>query len=320
MDMLVSIIVPSYNAESFLVQVLDSIRNQVYTNWEAICINDGSRDNTEQILKHYTELDNRFKFFTQKNQGVSAARNLALKFCNGEYICFVDSDDTIDPYHLKHLMDMSYNYASSDLWMCSFTRNMNQHLINKEFNINTITKNDFVNQTIFNHNFNPQLWCMLFKKDIITTHRLTFTNGCTRGEDREFYMKYILHIQNITYSNAATYHYRVNSQSAMSSMTINSLTSIDAAERLIAYYKDAQSDLTSTMQIHKDYVIWKLCIVASLEKNKKLFHTLINTYDVKKSMSRLFTYPRLSVKISSFMYYISANFFYTLFCLIGKYK
>ena len=133
-------------------------------------------------------------------------------------------------------------------------------------------------------------------------------------------MKYILHIQNITYSNAATYHYRVNSQSAMSSMTINSLTSIDAAERLIAYYKDAQSDLTSTMQIHKDYVIWKLCIVASLEKNKKLFHTLINTYDVKKSMSRLFTYPRLSVKISSFMYYISANFFYTLFCLIGKYK
>jgi len=129
-DMLISIIIPCYNTESFLIQTLDSIRNQVYTNWEAICINDGSRDNTEQILKHYTKLDNRFKFFTQKNQGVSAARNLALKFCNGEYICFVDSDDTIDPYHLKHLMDMSYNYASSDLWMCSFTRNMNHHLIN----------------------------------------------------------------------------------------------------------------------------------------------------------------------------------------------
>lgn len=102
--MLISIIVPCYNSERYLSDCLLSILNQTYVNWEVICIDDGSQDNTLSILNHYATLDERFKIISQSNAGVSVARNKALSQCQGEYICFVDSDDLIEPNFLITLL------------------------------------------------------------------------------------------------------------------------------------------------------------------------------------------------------------------------
>ena len=93
---LISIIVPIYNVEKYLEKCLTSLIKQNYHNLQIICINDGSPDNSALILEKYAKLDNRIVLKTQKNQGLSAARNTGLAYSKGEYIMFVDSDDWLE--------------------------------------------------------------------------------------------------------------------------------------------------------------------------------------------------------------------------------
>lgn len=92
---LVSIIVPVYNNEKYIERCLNSILNQTYTNIQIIVINDGSTDNSYKICKKYAEQDNRIFLISQKNSGVSSARNTGLKEAKGEVLSFIDSDDWV---------------------------------------------------------------------------------------------------------------------------------------------------------------------------------------------------------------------------------
>ncbi len=98
-----SIIIPVYNVEKYLRKCLDSVMAQTYPSWEAICVNDGSTDNSLEILKEYASKDDRFKIIHQSNLGVSEARNTGMRAAKGEYICFLDSDDWIDTSSLENL-------------------------------------------------------------------------------------------------------------------------------------------------------------------------------------------------------------------------
>jgi glycosyltransferase involved in cell wall biosynthesis len=97
----VSIIVPCYNQAQYLDQALQSVLDQIYTNWECIIVNDGSPDNTEEIAKKWIEKDSRFKYILKKNGGVSSARNLGLDKAKGAYIQFLDSDDLLGERKLE---------------------------------------------------------------------------------------------------------------------------------------------------------------------------------------------------------------------------
>ena len=92
----ISVIVPVYNVEKYLARCLDSIINQTLADIEIICINDGSTDNSLEILNDYAKKDSRIKIIDQTNAGLSCARNAGMQIAQGEYIGFVDSDDWID--------------------------------------------------------------------------------------------------------------------------------------------------------------------------------------------------------------------------------
>lgn len=101
---LISVIVPAYNAEKFIGRCIRSIQNQTYGNLEIIIVNDGSADGTKQICQRYCDLDSRIRLISQENQGVSAARNRGIDDSKGEYIAFVDADDTMPPKALEILL------------------------------------------------------------------------------------------------------------------------------------------------------------------------------------------------------------------------
>lgn len=90
---LISIIMPLYNSGKYAEQAIDSVLKQTYSNWELLIINDGSTDNTTQIVESFK--DKRILYFEQENKGVSAARNLGLKNMKGDYFCFLDGDDLL---------------------------------------------------------------------------------------------------------------------------------------------------------------------------------------------------------------------------------
>ena len=104
---LISVIVPVYKVEKYLAECLDSICRQTYKNIEVICVNDGSPDNCAEILQNYAACDSRITVITQKNQGLSASRNNALLKAAGEYVTFVDSDDTIAPEMIEELFRLA---------------------------------------------------------------------------------------------------------------------------------------------------------------------------------------------------------------------
>lgn len=93
----ISVIIPIYNTEKYLRRCLDSIVDQTYADWEAICVNDGSTDSSLSILQEYADRDARFKIIDKPNGGQSDARNAGLDAATGEFINFVDSDDLIHP-------------------------------------------------------------------------------------------------------------------------------------------------------------------------------------------------------------------------------
>lgn len=98
---LISIVIPSYNQAKYIAYNLDSILAQTYSNFEVIFIDDGSKDNTAEILKNYTEKDSRIKYFHQNNSERAVARSHGISKANGKYICLVDSDDTWLPHKLE---------------------------------------------------------------------------------------------------------------------------------------------------------------------------------------------------------------------------
>ena len=89
----VSIIMPVYNAEKYVSEAIESVRNQSYENWELIIVDDGSTDHSPEIIDRYAQKDVRIQSFHNKNEGVSAARNFALSKISGELVTFIDSDD-----------------------------------------------------------------------------------------------------------------------------------------------------------------------------------------------------------------------------------
>ncbi len=104
----VSVIIPVYNVEKYLRECLDSVVDQTLGDIEIICINDGSTDNSLSILTEYAQNDSRIKIINQNNKGVAAARNLSIKESNGEFVCFLDSDDY---YPANDILEILYKKA-----------------------------------------------------------------------------------------------------------------------------------------------------------------------------------------------------------------
>ena len=310
---MISIIIPCYNSQDFLEECLDSIINQSYSDWEAICINDGSIDQTESILKKYCNIDTRIKYYNQENKGVSAARNFALKKSSGDYICFVDSDDTIEVNYLSELYSLML--FSDGLSIGNFTRSMLS--VNSKQTSYSLTSDEFIKKIIYDKKFCPQICCMLFKNSLIKKNNLNFIVGCTRGEDREFFLKYVIYIDKVQYSEKIIYHYRINGNSAMSSFNEKSLTSLDASVRLYRYYKERQHILSDHLQKSLGYAILKFLILTTLYKKTALYDAIKNKYNVSELLTPLDTHPSLIVKLTVWTYRLSEKLFKIIFQVIG---
>ena len=117
----ISIVIPVYNVEKYLRRCLDSVLNQTFSDWEAICVNDGSPDKSADILKEYAKLDPRIKVINKDNGGLSDARNLGINFTKGQYIFLLDSDDFIHSQTLE-ILDCLIESENADMILFDFDK------------------------------------------------------------------------------------------------------------------------------------------------------------------------------------------------------
>lgn len=213
---LVSIIVPCYNRAVYLPEALQSVLNQTYTNWECIIVNDGSTDNTEEIVKEWTHRDFRFKYVYKKNGGVSSARNEGLKVAQGEYIHFLDSDDLINKFKLeKQLACFKENI---DIVICDYFPFENEtgsflktRYVNPFPDLSNI-KSDIISK--WESQLSIPCHCVLFKSKLLHQDRfIEFDVLLANHEDWVFWAKLFYYSSGVFNLNLSLASYRIHSQS-----------------------------------------------------------------------------------------------------------
>ena len=172
----ISIIVPLYNKSSCIAHTLSTILEQSYTNFEIIIVNDGSTDDSVQIVKKID--DSRIKIINKKNGGVSSARNVGIKEAQGEWILFLDADDILMPDALNYLMILFKKYPTVDILSGDFITSFNNLMIKSSTKKDDcIIDNPF--KEIWHKNWNLRLGSFAVKH----SRAISFIDGMAKGED-----------------------------------------------------------------------------------------------------------------------------------------
>lgn len=196
----ISVIIPIYNAECFLKKAIESILIQSFDDFELILIDDGSVDNSSQIIDWYESQNKKIIAIHQSNSGVSKARNVGIEKASGQWIYFLDSDDWIEPDYLSNFIKDAENY---DLIIQGFATDYTDtgEIKNVKFKANHKLKNyEVIEMLQYKKNaHNGYLWHRLFKRSIIIENNLRFVEGCNFAEDGVFFLQYMRYVKKLMY-------------------------------------------------------------------------------------------------------------------------
>lgn len=181
MSILVSVIVPVYNAEKYLSECLDSILRQSFPHFEVIMVDDGSIDASGQICKLFEENDCRFRYIYQKNQGVSKARQIGVLNARGEWVTFVDADDLLPAWSLSALLDRANgaNIICGDVVRFYETVQNVQEL--RESKVRTITADEYRCRMILGLDSGP--FAKLIRRELFRSEVFEMSDKLVMGED-----------------------------------------------------------------------------------------------------------------------------------------
>lgn len=210
----VTVIMPIYNVAPFLEKCIESVINQTYKNFELFLIDDGSKDESPEIVDKYAVLDSRIIPIHKVNGGVDAARNVGLEEGTGKYVAFIDSDDWYDEEYLEKLVNAAES-GNSQLVVCGF----------EPFGVKNPPKVKDIGEGIFNreeamihllgyNTFNGYVWNKLFLMSIIKEHNLRFQDGYWACDDVLYAGNYIYYCDKVSVISDKLYYYRQNNAGA----------------------------------------------------------------------------------------------------------
>lgn len=227
----VSVIVPIYDVEKYLPKCLDSIVGQTYENLEIICVNDGTPDNSAEIIRSYVEKDKRIKTVNKENGGLSSARNAGIAVATGDYIIFVDADDWID----ENTVEAAVNAAETegfDMVMWGYTREfksgaVEKHIFDSDRNFNKDETRFFVHRRMAglldeelaepeNADSICTAWGKLYNTKKIKENHLEFVDTKIIGtEDVLFNLYYFSFVDSCKFINQPFNHYRKDNETSL---------------------------------------------------------------------------------------------------------
>ncbi len=237
----ISIIIPIYNTEKYLVRCLDSIKAQNFTDWECILVNDGSTDNSEALCERYADEDSRFRLINKINGGVSSARNAGLDVAKGTWIAFVDSDDFVDPDYLT----IPENLQNCDIVQKSYDKlkKKGQTKCHLPFRDGCILNDRILLHRFFINKRNNALWDKIFKRTLIGDVR--FDTSIAIGEDFMFQTVLIQRTNLYGFSDIGKYVYVIRDDSAMSNIEGDITKRLRVVEENIHHVDDIVSSKES---------------------------------------------------------------------------
>ena len=237
--MLFSIIIPVYNVEQYLRDCLDSVCNQSFTDWEAVCVDDGSTDGSSMILREYAGKEDRLRIITQANGGLSAARNNGMMSARGEYILFLDSDDWLEPNALEVLAS---NLDGEDMICFSgrryFEDEKSFHEPDRLARHDYASGMDYYNDNALNSRDFAFVCVVLraYKQSFLLNNHLRFKVGIYH-EDNLFTPKACFFARRVKVIDECLYDYRVRANSITTTVSPKRLVDmLETANDLAAFF------------------------------------------------------------------------------------
>ena len=258
--MKVSVIVPVYNVYEYLSKCLDSLVNQTLKDIEIIVVNDGTKDDSESIIKKYLKKYKNIIYIKKENGGQGSARNEGIKHATGEYIGYVDSDDYIE----LSMYEKLYNKAieeNADIVICG------------SYNITGDKKEIEIDKKIFNDNKDaflgkPAVWNKIYKKELITDD-IKFRSKVWY-EDLDFSIKVLSKAKNISFVDEPLYNYIVRQGSTMNNSNIDrNLEILDCFNEILNFNKTIDKDIIEFLAIDHIFISAIVRVLRSNGDTKK---------------------------------------------------
>ena len=253
----ISVIIPVCDAERTLARCINSVLAQTYKNLEVICIVDGSRDGSLDILKRYAERDKRLRIIEQESSGPATARNAGLNKAKGDYIGFVDADDYIDQAMYEQMLT---SMQDADLVNCgryNFFPDGTEKTVVPDLKGTFYTKTAAERGSLISGT--PDfIWDKLFDAAIIRDNEIRFPDGRVYGEDTVFLAKYLNHVRKAVFIDTPLYYYNAYSEGSITNTISDRWYDIFENLKDIIYYFNENLSAADFIAI-KPY-IEELCI------------------------------------------------------------
>lgn len=253
----VSIIIPIYNTGDKLVRCLESVLNQTHDDFECLMVDDGSIDQSPRIIDEFAAKDSRFIAIHKPNGGVSSARNEGLKVAEGEWVVFLDSDDTIKPNHIEAMLSAVEDGIDTVFTGFEQIAEGNKIIEGHAYDRQTYKGKDgiakFLDETEALSFMIP--WDRMYRRSVIVKEGILFDTKLSLSEDRLFCYQYLLHTSGIATIPEITYVHDATDQNSLSNrfypFSVNAYrydTFVDITEKLLSAY---------TFPDHAMFLLWK---------------------------------------------------------------
>ncbi len=256
----VSVIVPVYNVKQYVGKCLESLVNQTLSDIEIIVVNDGSQDGSKDIVLEYKgKYSNKIVYLEKQNGGLSDARNYGMKYTNGDYIAFLDSDDYVELNTYEKLYNKAIE-TDADMVECDFYWEYPDKRIHD-------TNANYKNESDMYANARVVAWNKLYKREVLLNSNIEFPKGL-RYEDVEFFYKILPKLNKIELINEPLIHYvqRENSITYVQNERTKEIFTI--LDNVIEYYK--QNGLYEKFSAELEYMYTRILLRSSLKRIVKI--------------------------------------------------
>ncbi len=271
---LLSIIIPAYNVEAFLPKCLDSIFNQDFPDYEVLCVDDGSTDNTPMLLQQYAERWTNLRVIAQPNQGMSAARNKGLRESKGDYVLFVDSDDWLCEGALSKLAKALNGEDVVGFNSKKYIERTGRYRANQRQGVDgVVTGWDYFNKErlVPTEVHFVCIWQRAYRRSFLEEHDLCFAEDVRRAEDDLFTTMVMFHARTLKTIEDCLYVYRVRDNSITTTVDINRWYDSIKVQEVLANFFVPLKDVDKTaiyIVLASNYINWFSAGTVSLYGNR----------------------------------------------------
>ncbi len=255
----ISVIVPVYNVEKYIRKCLESLVKQTLKEIEIIIVDDGSTDNSVQIINEYMQNNENIKYYKKENGGLSDARNYGMQFATGKYIAFLDSDDYIDVTTYEKMYEKAKK-EDSDIVECNFYWNYGRK--NKK-DIGEI----YDNRKQMIEKARVVAWNKLYKKELLEKTKLKFPKGL-RYEDVEFFYKLVPNIQTVSFVKEPLIYYVQRKKSIINIQNEKNADIFTVLNNVIKYYKEKH--IYNDYKEELEYTYTRILLCSSFKRIAKI--------------------------------------------------